>query len=459
MGFMSPRCAAGRALLVLMLLARTALAEGPRTETRLPPPDPTRGERADGKTAESRAKDAWLAVPRFLLLPIRLLFYAIEAPTKSSIEFDERHHISDHLVDLLTSSDGKVGIRPTFSWISGFRPSFGAHFFHDRLMGPSTMFNLDAAGGPDVVRLELAGRPTPLDSPAQVYFGAVYDRRNDWRYTGIGAAVPPLVGSLPAARYQQDLVDLDARLHLRFTRFIDLSLGGMFGFRRFANGEQYAGDQPIASVYCVQVNGQCGIGTIDDALVPGFNEGTQFLRVSAGLHLDLRQNPLDPVGALIDMDADYTHGVGSDDSSYFRFHGAVTFGINLWAHTHILVLRAATQFVDPINGVPVPFSELAVLGGPYDLRAYNLQAFRDFTSFYATAEYRWPILMWVDGSFFVDYGGVFGRWYDGFGTRRMQPDVGIGIRLQSSSRFYVRAQIAFGADGNWLFYLSGANVP
>jgi hypothetical protein len=41
----------------------------------------------------------------------------------------------------------------------------------------------------------------------------------------------------------------------------------------------------------------------------------------------------------------------------------------------------------------------------------------------------------------------------------MQPDVGVGIRIHSGSRFYLRMQFAYGAENNWQFYISGANVP
>jgi outer membrane protein assembly factor BamA len=80
--------------------------------------------------------------------------------------------------------------------------------------------------------------------------------------------------------------------------------------------------------------------------------------------------------------------------------------------------------VFPVNDSIVPFSELAILGGPYDMPGFRWQEFRGFSSLLGTAEYRWAILEWVDASVFTDYGGVFGRNYKGFGASQMQPDVG-----------------------------------
>jgi outer membrane protein assembly factor BamA len=180
------------------------------------------------------------------------------------------------------------------------------------------------------------------------------------------------------------------------------------------------------------------------------------------VHFDLRDDLIRPtLSALIDIEADYSHGIGDDVSSYFRLRGSADFSISLWrGHGHVLVLHASTMMVAPMadNGV-VPFSELAVLGGPETLRGFRVNQFRDFTSLLTSAEYRWPIMLWLDAALFVDWGGVFGKWYDGFGASRMQPDVGFGFRLRSRDRFYVKLQLAYGFDSGWQIYVTGQNLP
>jgi len=106
----------------------------------------------------------------------------------------------------------------------------------------------------------------------------------------------------------------------------------------------------------------------------------------------------------------------------------------------------------------VPFSELPTLGGPDTLRGFRYQDFRDYSSLFFTGEYRWPAWMWLDGSFFVDYGGVFGQNFAGFGARRMQPDIGFGIRMITSSHFFIRVQLAYGFGEGFNFAISG-NSP
>jgi hypothetical protein len=448
-------------LVVLLLVASSrAAADDSPVETRAPPPDPAKGEPYDGRGPQPSVGRGFLWVPRVILFPFRLLFWGIELPTRPLVEFEQRHHIYGHLYWASTSADGQIGVRPTFYWISSFKPSFGLHFFDDKLFGPSTRATLDASGFADVVNLALHLRPTHLGRPLQGYFDAIYDRRNDLLFTGIGSAAPLPPNS--RARYQQDLFDVGGRFGLQPTDIIGFTFGGFFGLRRFGNGESYSGDPPIDQVYCVMVGGVCVPGTVSDALVPGFNQGTQFLRTSAALHLDLRDNRIRPtVGMLFNAEADYTHGVGNDDdSSYFRVWGSLAVDINLWRHSHVLVVRGATELVLPLGNTIVPFSELAVLGGPNDLRGFLWQEFRDYSSLVMTVEYRWPLLGWVEGGLFVDYGGVYGQKYQGFGASQMQEDIGFSVRLHTWDRFYVKMQFAYGFDGGgWHIYLSGQNLP
>ena len=99
------------------------------------------------------------------------------------------------------------------------------------------------------------------------------------------------------------------------------------------------------------------------------------------------------------------------------------------------------------------------LGGPNDLRGFRVQEFRGYSSMFGTIEYRWPLLKWVETEIFADYGGVFGKNYQGIGATQMQPDIGFGFRLHSRDRFFVRMQFAYGFDGGWQVYLTGQNFP
>jgi hypothetical protein len=424
-------------------------------------PDPTRGDTYDGRAPDPSAGEGALWVPRVLLFPVRALFLAFEPPAQYATELEQRHHLYLHVRDLSTSRDGLIGVRPEVQYSLDFRPSFGLRFFDDRAFGYETTVNALAMGGPGTARGEIWARPTPFSWPVQVAFGSVYDRRNDRLFAGIDNTVPVQYGQLGPSRYQSDNLDVDATVGFRLAAPLTLSVAGAFGWKRFGNGYALSGDPPIEDVYCVRgSNGDCFRGTINPLLVPGFIEGTRFFRGSAALTLDLRDSPShSTVGFLLTAAADYSHGIGSDTSSYFRLYGAATLPINLWAHRNVLLFRFSTEAAAAVGDAIIPFSELPTLGGSDDLRGFRYQLFHGHTSILATAEYRFPIWMWMDAAVFVDYGGVFQQWYGGIGASRMQPDLGAALRLFGRDRFYLRLQLAYGWGEGWRFTLSTLNWP
>jgi outer membrane protein assembly factor BamA len=125
----------------------------------------------------------------------------------------------------------------------------------------------------------------------------------------------------------------------------------------------------------------------------------------------------------------------------------------------VLVLRAATEFIAPFGSAPVPFTELPTLGGPDDLRGFRNQLFHGRSSFIASAEYRFPVWIWMDFVLFADYGGVFGQWYQGFGARQLQPDLGGGLLLFGRNRFFLRVQVAYGWGEGWRISLATRSWP
>ena len=85
--------------------------------------------------------------------------------------------------------------------------------------------------------------------------------------------------------------------------------------------------------------------------------------------------------------------------------------------------------------------------------------FRDFSALLATIEYRWDIWMWADALLFVDYGGTFGFGYRDFQLDKLHPNVGIGIRLRTSRRVYLRFQVAYGWPDGVQFYVVSSAGP
>jgi outer membrane protein assembly factor BamA len=428
-----------------------------------PPPDPMRGERSDGKIVHGDGdRDALLAVPRLVLLPVRLVWMGLSVPAKAFGDGEEKYHVSKVVYRMFTSEDGKIGVRPQFSYIASFSPVFGVSVFDRKLFGPDTYFGGHLEFGLNTYNLwsvSLSARPLPGTLASQLQLTTSFVRRDDQLFTGIGNG-----SDQPASRSMVIAFDLSAVYHFVAVPWVHLDAGIDFGLRRFENGRMIGNDQPIFDVYCVRmVTGQCA-GVSDDAhvdekQVPGFNQGTQFLRPMLGLTVDTRDNPFRPSsGGVLQLFGDYSLGLG-DETSYFRVGGSLTGVIDLWRRSHVLLLRAWGETVIPTGSTPVPFSELVVIGGPDDLRGVRWGKFRDNSGVLFTAEYRWPLWMWMDADVFTDAGGVFGTGWSGFRVEELHPDVGFGVRLRTSKLFLFRLQTAWSPSDGWQFFFSARTVP
>ena len=443
-----------RAFATVILLLASVPASAAETS---PPPDPSRGESYDGAERRPSWREDALAVPRIVLSPVRLVFKAIAVPVHHLLDWDERNHVADEILAALSTSDGKIGIRPAFQYSISFTPVVGVRFFDQKLLGPGTDFGVTAlSGGVHVVYAEASARPTPPDRAVEVTIRSIYNRRNDQVFTGIGYTTDDKATIARGSRYAIDALDAGGKLTYAARPGLFVDIDTMFGLRRFGNGRNIADELPIAEVYCVRdLSGLCVPDSVDEVRVPGFNKGTQFFRAGATLRLDSRDNWYRPSsGALVELGLDWSHGLGFDQSHYARAHAAISAVLDLWQRSRVLIVRLEANDLEPIGTSPVPFSELIVLGGPDTFRGFRPGRFRNFSSLFAGIEYRWPIWMWMDASLFTEYGGVFGQHFEGASFDRMKPDVGAGVRVRSSDAFFARAQVAYGWGDRWQFFFS-----
>ena len=436
------------ALLAICLLP--ALGRG-----QAPAPDPTRGERSDGRIESTDRRQWALVVPRVLLFPVRLLVKALSYPTEPILLFVEKYQLPLWLQEATTTADGLRGVRPELSWNLNFAFAAGLSYFDRRSLGAGTSLHARVLfGGADLIESGIALRPTPLAWRAQVRLAIDYLRRDDQYFNGIGSVHA-------GSRYAVNGLRGGAGVRLRVARPLSIALAGEGAIKRFGEGNERAGDPAIGEVYCVRLLGRCVVGTVDPRQVPGFNEGTQFARGAVTIALDTRDRPFEPAaGLLASAVVDYTHGLGFDSSSYFRISGELGLALSVWRRSHTFVLRGSSSVIEPTSDVPVPFSELTVLGGPDSLRGVRTGAFRDSSLLLFSGEYRWPIWMFADASLFVDYGGTFGQNFRDFTANRLYWDIGAALRVTTRSQFLFRVGIAYGFSGGGLqLIVAGGGGP
>jgi outer membrane protein assembly factor BamA len=441
---------AGHARCLIATLVLAALA--PMVRAQAPPPDPSRGERSDARIESRDTRQFALWVPRLVLMPLRLLLELFAYPTEPVLAFIESHNVSRHVHDATTTPDGLRGVRPEVMWSLSFAFAGGLDYFDQRSLGVGTSLGARlVAGGANIIESGISLRPTPSRWRSQVRLSVDYAQRDDLYFNGIGQVH---VGS----RYGIRSVNGVASLRTKVGRMLSLGIGAQSALKRFVNGDPRAGNEPIAEVYCVRVLGRCVDGVVDPRQVPGFDRGTQYARGVADFVLDTRDNGFEPrAGFFVSGLGDYTHGLGFDESSYFRITGSAGAAVSVWQRSHTFVLRGTVSVVEPINDVPVPFSELLVLGGPDTLRGFLTGSFRDESLLWLTAEYRWPIWMYADGSLFADWGGTFARNFGDFKVSGMRWDIGAALRVTTRSQFFLRLGIAygFGDGGGVQLFFSG----
>ena len=423
-------------------------------QAQLPPPDPNAGQRADARIEPEEDPHAVaLALPRLLLLPLRGLVLGLAWPLKNFADFSEFHHTMQWFTDATTTSDGKRGVLINFDLQAHFVPSAGLTYYDHKSLGPDSTLEVRASvGDKEIAQGGIYVRPLRKASWTQIDGHFDFIHRDDQYFDGSG---PP--SSATASRYRLDSLYAIAGLHRRIAWPLYVDLTGESGWKRFGDGRQFYEAGPIGDHFCVRVLGRCEFGNVDNRLVPGFDQGTQFMRGSATVRVDTNTRPLEPQGGFFaSFTADYTHGIFGDETSYFRIHPILGGVIDLWHRSHILVLRASAIMVEPVGHSTVPFSELPVLGDPDALRGFILGSVRDRSLLVYRAEYRFPIWMYSDAFVFADYGAVYKHNFADFNDRRTYWDLGFGIRAYSQSQFFVHLGVAYGfGGGGWQFYVRG----
>ena len=178
---------------------------------------------------------------------------------------------------------------------------------------------------------------------------------------------------------------------------------------------------------------------------------------NSGLGLILRYDSRDvPVnawsGTLIDLQGiRYTPALGGENSFTV---------IQLDIRKYLKIVRPgrtlALQLKSKMTSGDVPYSDLAFLGSPYDLRGYYLGQYRDNSMILGLAEYRHQFLKkdrslsrhgvvgWVGTGSLGAKPSEFSHWI---------PNAGLGYRFEVQPRMNVRAEIGFGKNSQG-FYIS-----
>jgi outer membrane protein assembly factor BamA len=204
-------------------------------------------------------------------------------------------------------------------------------------------------------------------------------------------------------------------------------------------------------------------GLLDTAQVVGAQGG-----FASGLGIqvlwDHRNSNLTPrTGHLVQFSA---LGFGPVWGSQYRFatleldlRKYYTWPLKLWGKSRPLTLALQGRGVFTPNGQQAPFRLLALLGSSREMRGYYTGRYRDHHMVSGQAELRFPLFWRLAGTVWAGIGDVTRNFQD-LTPQHLKTTLGMGGRFIFDRRKDIafRADLGFGTQGNWGFYLGIGEV-
>ncbi|MCC7537450.1 MAG: BamA/TamA family outer membrane protein [Deltaproteobacteria bacterium] len=379
------------------------------------------------------AGDVLLWVPRILASPLYLVSeYVLRRPIGWLISTIEQSGFARALLDFFTLEERTGGFAPAGLLDYGFRVSGGFYVFFDDVGFEGHEIRLFAStGGYDWISATLADRYR-LSEHAEISIRAHVVRRSDWLFGGIGWQT----AESDRSRYQSDRQELTAVLEAEPYRASRLVVTA--GVRRVEiDRGTCCGDPALADLVR---DGRASIP-------PGYGGYFAYLQ-RIDLAFDTRR-PLPHAGHGIRIEGHVEHAFALADpvaSRWARYGGAIAGYLDVTGEHRVLGLALYASFVDPLGTREVPFTELTVLGGKAPMRGYLEGRLSGRSAAAATLDYRWPIWVWLDGTFFVAAGNVFGPQLEDFAWDRLRISFGGGLRTNGRPDHSFDVMLALGSE-------------
>lgn len=373
--------------------------------------------------------------PRTLLLPLHTaLEHGVRRPFGALVTLAEHHRVPQKVRRLLTWGPGaRSFVVPTALIDFGLRPSIGLYLSSDDWWYRGGALRIHVAtGGAGWYRVSTSVRHwSDQASTRALEVHAEVERRTDPLFWGIGPRVP----DSSRRRYARTLLDAHvAALSMPWQRS---RVETWFGIRRAWFDDDGGG---------LFVRGS------SNAMVEPHDFGSGYLLATVGLRaaLDSRSPRAHPlrfesdavhapvsgvrVAARVELAGGPRFGL-EDGSRARRVTAFVRRGAKVGGSVEVFprrVLSAWLTFdaVEPMvsSDDPIPFTELATLGGQHPLRGFLPGRLIGRTAVSATLEYAWPVWVWLDGVAHYGVGNAFGAGLDGASFGALRQSFGIGMR-------------------------------
>ncbi len=410
-----------------------------------PTPDKARNLAVPGSP---EPEDAYLLVPRTILLLPRLTLDAVFFPIRGLAVLVDEYHLVERVEDVLYNDARTAAIVPTLGYQSEYGFTGGVKAFHDDVLGNDEEASVSAEYGglyQQAYKLKFEGDEV-LHSPLWLEVAVRYEFKPGVLFWGIGNRSLSEAGAEPVdpraaaieTRYRENrtLASLLVGETMRDDgHWTQVGMMGSYNRRRFGPSTRDFNEPSLEQAY-------------DTAALVGYDEGVDVFEVGPVLVFDTRDHRvLTAQGNYLNSFASY--GIPLQQEQGFWHYGvtAATF-LNLYRRSRVLSFRAVLEAVHG-DADQIPFTELMRLGGAERLRGYGSDRFREKLSFVATAEYRYPIHDSVAGEVFVDAGRVGSGYGDVFRFSNENPvraGAGLGLVIHNQEDMLFKAEAAYGDE-------------
>ena len=420
------------AILLLFAGSAAAQAESPAIEI---------AQSADSafvKREKMPSRTVWEKVAYF---PGRLIYFPIKYSLKgvnATIGYVDDSKIVPKINDILTTNDGRRGLKPTYAPRTGGgiifyqKGLFSGDLNHDILELSSTAEFLERQ------RYKLTLEE--IEFPGKLFTGDLlmqYQKLTTESFFGIGGDSR----LSNETNFTQEQTTFELRLGRKISTTSSIKIAAGYEYTNIDEGR----DTDIPSISEV----------FDVNLLPGCDNPVEMMRWQLSLKSDTKNKPGNPSkGYEVFLCGGLYQQIGDDDFGFTKYAADITEYIHLF-YNRLLVLRIAGENIDSFNNRQVPFYYLSELGRKETIRGFSRGRFRDRDMLIASAEYRYPVWKnWdergVDFLFFADAGQVS---HDISRIRmdEFKPGLGFGLRMWNTEGLVAKLEAGKSDDG-WRFY-------
>jgi hypothetical protein len=187
--------------------------------------------------------------------------------------------------------------------------------------------------------------------------------------------------------------------------------------------------------------------SFDEATAPGLTHSPDFVHLSAGVWLELRDEPRNPHGGA-SVGVAFSRFDDRSGSAY-QFSRTVVDAreyVPLGSKRHVVALRQVTSLERPDAGSSVPFYMLSNLGGSAFLRGFGSSRFRDEKLLALAGEYRFELVPKVELALLYETGKVFPTMHE-FDLHGLRQSWGVGLRLKSPREVRLCLDVLHSVEG------------